>query len=83
MLREREGKGTILTGLDLIIRLENGVGTFGNIVFNDNSKWTKSGFRLGVMFEGDGEEGYLNGERVLEGVSESIRVKDRRGKGKE
>ncbi|XP_078181557.1 calmodulin-binding protein 60 B-like [Carex rostrata] len=80
MLREREGKGTILTGPDLIIRLENGVGTFGNIVFNDNSKWTKSGFQLGVMFEGDGEEGYLNGERVREGVSESIRVKDRRGK---
>ncbi|XP_078174679.1 calmodulin-binding protein 60 B-like isoform X2 [Carex rostrata] len=80
MLREREGKGPILIGDSLIIRLENGVGTFENIVFNDNSRWTKSGFGLGVMVEGEGEEGYLNGERVQEGVSESFRVKDRRGK---
>ncbi|XP_078168023.1 uncharacterized protein LOC144562665 isoform X2 [Carex rostrata] len=80
VLKEREGKGPILIGPSHTIRLENGVGTFRNIVFSDNSSWTKSGFRLGVMVEGEGEEGYLNGERVQEGVSEPFRVKDRRGK---
>ncbi|XP_078179319.1 calmodulin-binding protein 60 B-like isoform X2 [Carex rostrata] len=80
VLRGREGKGPILKGGSLTFRLENGVGIFENIVFNDNSSWTKSGFRLGVMVQGEGEESYLNGERVQEGVSEPFRVKDRRGK---
>ncbi|XP_078178926.1 calmodulin-binding protein 60 B-like [Carex rostrata] len=80
VLREREGRGPILIGRpSLTIRLQNGLGTFENIVFKDNSSWTKGGFRLGVMVEGEGEEGYLNGERVQEGVSEPFRVKDRRG----
>ncbi|XP_078149554.1 calmodulin-binding protein 60 B-like [Carex rostrata] len=78
--RVRERKGPILTSRGLIIQLEKGVGTFENIVFNDNSSWTKSGFRLGVVIVDEGEEGYLNGERVREGVSESFRVKDRRVK---
>ncbi|XP_078168082.1 calmodulin-binding protein 60 B-like [Carex rostrata] len=80
VLKERERKGPILTGRSRIIQLQNGVGTFENIVFNDNSSWTKSGFRLGVMVVSDGEEGYFNGERVQEGVSEPFRVKDRRMK---
>ncbi|XP_078168102.1 calmodulin-binding protein 60 A-like isoform X2 [Carex rostrata] len=80
VLSERERKGPLLTGRSLIIQLENGVGTFQDIVFNDNSSWTKSGFRLGVMVVNDREEGAFNGERVLEGVSEPFRVKDRRGK---
>jgi hypothetical protein len=80
VLRERERKGPILIGPSLIIQLQNGHGTFQNIVFNDNSSWTKSGFQLGVMIEGEGEEGYLNGERIREGLSEPFRVKDRRGK---
>ncbi|KAF3337032.1 Calmodulin-binding protein 60 D [Carex littledalei] len=79
VLRERERKGPILTGRSLIIQLENGVGTFEDIVVNDNSSWTKSGFRPGVMVVVDGEEGYLNGERVREGVGDHFQVRDRRG----
>ncbi|XP_078148457.1 uncharacterized protein LOC144543878 [Carex rostrata] len=80
VLSAREGKAPILAGGSLTIRLKNGLGTFGNIIFTDNSSWSNRMFRLGVMVEGGGEEGFLNGERVLEGVSESIRVLDRRGK---
>lgn len=80
VLREREGQGPILTGAGLTFQLENGVGHIENIVFRDNSSWTKSGFRLGVEVEG--KEGLFNGERIREGVSYPFRVKDRRGKGK-
>ncbi|XP_078151651.1 uncharacterized protein LOC144546933 isoform X2 [Carex rostrata] len=79
VLMERDGKGPILIGRSLTIRLENGVGSFGNIFFNDNSSWTKSGFRLGVMVEVEGEGYYLSGERVQEGLSDHFQVRDRRG----
>ncbi|XP_078168050.1 uncharacterized protein LOC144562679 isoform X3 [Carex rostrata] len=77
VLRARETAGPILRGRSLTIQLENGFGTFQNIYFNDNSSWRRSGFRLAVMLVGGGEDGYLNGERVLEVVSEPFRVLDR------
>ncbi|XP_078178887.1 uncharacterized protein LOC144573072 isoform X2 [Carex rostrata] len=81
VLSKREGKPPILTGGggSLTIRLQHGRGTFENIIFTDNSSWSNGEFRLGITLEGVGEEGYLNGERVQEGVSKPIRVKDRRG----
>ncbi|XP_078181555.1 uncharacterized protein LOC144575331 [Carex rostrata] len=80
LLRAREGKGPILKDRNLTIRLVNGLITIENIIFNDNSSWTRSGFRLGIVVEGEGEEGYLNRERVREGVSKAFRVLDRHGK---
>lgn len=86
VLRARETVGPILKGCSLTIQLENGFGKFQNIYFNDNSSWTRSGFRLAVMVVGEGEEegeeGYLNGVRVLEGVSKPFLVKDRHVEGK-
>ncbi|XP_078168093.1 calmodulin-binding protein 60 B-like isoform X1 [Carex rostrata] len=77
----RNGK-PILTCPSLPIPLENGVGTFKQISFNYNSNWLNSkSIRLGVKV--DGEEGYLNGERVQECISKSFRVMDRKSKASE
>ncbi|KAJ4780941.1 hypothetical protein LUZ62_065198 [Rhynchospora pubera] len=77
ILSDRVGKFPILTCGSRTFQLKDGVGASEEISFGDNSSWTKSGFRLGVMVEVEQEE---NGERVQEGVSESFRVLDRRGK---
>ncbi|KAJ3669578.1 hypothetical protein LUZ60_011528 [Juncus effusus] len=73
ILVEREQKGPIFTG-ETQFRLQNGAKIIKNLVMRDNSSWTKSGFMLGVMIEK--EEGF----RVLEGLSNPFKVKDRRGK---
>ncbi|WOL03279.1 calmodulin-binding protein 60 A-like [Canna indica] len=72
---EREGRGPLLTG-KLNIQLRNGVGYLDDIAFSDNSVWTRSKkFRLAVRIDGTGG--------AQEGMSEPIRVKDRRGKSNE
>ncbi|TKY61554.1 Calmodulin-binding protein 60 G [Spatholobus suberectus] len=72
----REGRGQLLKG-DKIIELKNGVASINqNIVFTDNSCWTRSKtFRLGVKIV------QSNSARadIREGRSESFKVKDNRG----
>ncbi|URD73085.1 Calmodulin binding protein-like [Musa troglodytarum] len=67
----RKGKGPLLTG-ELIIQLTNGVGYLDNVSFSDNSSWTRSQkFRLALRL--------YKAEGAQEGISETLRVKDRRG----
>lgn len=75
VVRAREGRRPLLTG-DLVVALRNGVGTFGNVTFTDNSSWIRSRrFRLGVrVMESSATE-----ERIREARSEPFMVKDHRG----
>lgn len=75
VVREREGRRPLLTG-ELVVTLRNGVGTFSNVTFTDNSSWTRSRrFRLGVrVVESNAIE-----ERIREARSEPFVVKDHRG----
>ncbi|THU62659.1 hypothetical protein C4D60_Mb01t07410 [Musa balbisiana] len=67
----REGKGPLLSG-KLVIQLTNGVGYLDNVSFSDNSIWTRSQkFRLALRL--------YKAEGAQEGISEPLRVKDRRG----
>lgn len=67
----REGKGPLLSG-KLVIQLTNGVGYLDNVSFTDNSIWTRSQkFRLALRL--------YKAEGAQEGISEPLRVKDRRG----
>lgn len=75
IVREREGKRSILTG-DVFLELNEGVGIVGELSFTDNSSWTRSRkFRLGARVA----DGYVNGERVREAKTEPFMVKDHRG----
>ena len=72
MVREREGKGPLLTG-DLQITLRNGVGTLGDFVFTDNSSWIRSRkFRLGL-------KPFHEFSHIREAKTEAFAVKDHRG----
>lgn len=75
VVRRRDGRRPLLIG-ELVIALRDGIGTFGDVAFTDNSSWMRSGrFKLGVRVkEGSGIE-----ERVREARSESFLVKDHRG----
>ncbi|KAJ0979891.1 hypothetical protein J5N97_015365 [Dioscorea zingiberensis] len=75
IVRERDGKRPLLTG-ELVINLNEGIGSLGEATFTDNSSWIRSRkFRLGAKvsqsrcFEG----------RVQEAISEAFLVKDHRG----
>ncbi|KAJ8623307.1 hypothetical protein MRB53_031836 [Persea americana] len=75
VVREREGRRPLLTG-ELVVALRNGVGTFGNVTFTDNSSWIRSRrFRLGVRVV----ESSATKERIREARSEPFVVKDHRG----
>ncbi|KAJ3693275.1 hypothetical protein LUZ60_008755 [Juncus effusus] len=75
LVREREGRKPLLNG-DVFLELECGLGFVGDLSFTDNSSWTRSRkFRLGARIE----EGFCNGIRVREAVSEAFMVKDHRG----
>ncbi|KAJ4785426.1 Calmodulin-binding-like protein [Rhynchospora pubera] len=78
VLSARKGKRPILTGYDLNVHLKNGVGTFKNIFFNDNSSWSE--LQLRVTVESEAGEGFFEGERVEEDVSAPFVVKDRKSK---
>lgn len=74
-VKEREGKRPLLTG-DLQVILKEGVGTLGDMIFTDNSSWTRSRkFRLGVKVA----TGYFEEVRVREAKTEAFAVKDHRG----
>lgn len=70
----RVNRGQLLKG-ERFIKLNNGIGSLGNIAFTDNScsQITKT-FRLGVRYA----QSAPNGERIQEGITEPLRVKDRR-----
>ncbi|XP_047982475.1 calmodulin-binding protein 60 A-like isoform X1 [Salvia hispanica] len=73
-VRERDGKKPLLTG-DLIMTLQDGKGLVGNIMFTDNSSWTRSRkFRLGAKLLDS-----ISGVRVREARSEPFVVRDHRG----
>lgn len=73
-VRERNGKKPLLTG-DLIMTLQDGKGTVGNIMFTDNSSWTRSRrFRLGAKISDS-----IGGIRIREARSEPFVVRDHRG----
>ncbi|KAK1310681.1 hypothetical protein QJS10_CPA08g01640 [Acorus calamus] len=75
IVREREGKPPLLFG-DAFLNLIEGTGAFGELMFTDNSSWTRSRkFRLGARVE----SGYSNGKRVMEAKSKPFMVKDHRG----
>ncbi|CAN8230522.1 unnamed protein product [Cochlearia groenlandica] len=75
VVKEREGKRPLLTG-DLYVVLKEGVGTLGELVFTDNSSWTRSRkFRLGLKVA----SGDFTGIRVCEAKTKAFTVKDHRG----
>ncbi|XP_022744630.1 calmodulin-binding protein 60 D-like isoform X2 [Durio zibethinus] len=75
VLREREGKRPLLTG-DLNVTLVDGMGTFDNVIFTDNSSWIRSRkFRLGARIVQR-----ISGEvTIREARSEAFVVKEHRG----
>ncbi|CAA2959790.1 calmodulin-binding 60 A-like isoform X1 [Olea europaea subsp. europaea] len=74
VVREREGRRPLLSG-DTILTLRDGKGSVGDILFTDNSSWTRSRkFRLGARVVDD-----FDGIRIREAKSESFVVKDHRG----
>ncbi|KAL6583871.1 hypothetical protein OROMI_003160 [Orobanche minor] len=73
-VREREGKKPLLSG-DVIVTLKDGMGMVSNVVFTDNSSWTRSRkFRLGARVLDD-----IGDVRVREARSEPFIVRDHRG----
>lgn len=75
VVKEREGRRPLLNG-DAFVELRHGSGSIGELSFTDNSSWTRSRrFRLGAL----AEDGYLNGLRIKEAVTEPFMVKDHRG----
>ncbi|KAI3454547.1 hypothetical protein Pfo_011210 [Paulownia fortunei] len=73
-VREREGKKPLLTG-DVIVTLKDGMGLVGNVMFTDNSSWTRSRkFRLGARLLDN-----IGDIRVREARSEPFVVRDHRG----
>ena len=75
ILRERDGKGPLLTG-ERFITLKNGVGCISRIILTDNSRWLRSRkFRLGAKVV----QPTSSGANIKEGRSEPFVVKDNRG----
>lgn len=75
VVREREGKRPLLTG-DVSLNLNEGTSALGELVFTDNSSWTRSRkFRLGARVA----DGYFGETRVKEAKTEAFVVKDHRG----
>ncbi|XP_039169773.1 calmodulin-binding protein 60 D [Eucalyptus grandis] len=75
MVKEREGKGPLLTG-NLLVTLKGGVGELGELIITDNSSWTRSKrFRVGLKVA----SGYGENTRIREGKTNAFRVKEHRG----
>ncbi|RDY07889.1 Calmodulin-binding protein 60 B, partial [Mucuna pruriens] len=75
ILRQRDNKGRLLKG-DTVITLKNGVGYITNLVFTDNSSWTRTRhFCLGAKVV----QSNLSHANIKEGRSKPFIVKDSRG----
>ncbi|XP_043706798.1 calmodulin-binding protein 60 B-like isoform X2 [Telopea speciosissima] len=75
IVKEREGKRPLLTG-DAFLNLSEGTGVVGDLIFTDNSSWTRSRkFRLGARVV----DVNCNGITVKEAKTEAFMVKDHRG----
>lgn len=75
IVKERDGKRSLLTG-DAFVDLKDGIGMVGDMVFTDNSSWTRSRkFRLGARIA----DGHCHGIRIREAKTEPFMVKDHRG----
>ncbi|KAL8457690.1 hypothetical protein ACS0TY_035530 [Phlomoides rotata] len=73
-VKERDGRRPLLTG-DIITTLQDGIGSLGNVMFKDNSSWTRSRkFRLGARLLDK-----IGNVRVREARSEPFIVRDHRG----
>ncbi|KAL8465311.1 hypothetical protein ACS0TY_034714 [Phlomoides rotata] len=73
-VKERDGRRPLLTG-DIITTLQDGIGSLGNVMFKDNSSWTRSRkFRLGARLLDK-----IGDVRVREARSEPFIVRDHRG----
>ncbi|KAG8048900.1 hypothetical protein GUJ93_ZPchr0009g1082 [Zizania palustris] len=71
----REKSAELLTG-NLTLKLNGGEASLESAIFTDNSSFTSTKkFRLGLRLVND------SGDRVLEGVTEPFRVKERRVEG--
>lgn len=74
IVREREGKRSLLTG-DALCNLNEGIGFVGEVSFTDNSSWTRSRkFRLGIRVVDSFE-----GIRIKEAKTDSFIIRDHRG----
>ncbi|KAI3991709.1 hypothetical protein MKX01_038107 [Papaver californicum] len=75
IVKEREGKRPLLNG-DAFFSLIDGVGVVNDLIFTDNSSWTRSRkFKLGARVVDDN----CDGVRIREAKSEAFMVKDHRG----
>ncbi|XP_042502880.1 calmodulin-binding protein 60 A-like isoform X2 [Macadamia integrifolia] len=75
IVREREGKRPLLAG-NAFLNLSEGTGVVGDLVFTDNSSWTRSRkFRLGARVI----DSNCDGIRIKEAKTEYFIVKDHRG----
>ncbi|XP_039164569.1 uncharacterized protein LOC120291369 isoform X1 [Eucalyptus grandis] len=75
MVKEREGKGPLLTGVRLVT-LKGGVGELGELIFMDNSSWDRNKqFRIGLKVA----SGYCGNTRIREAKTDAFRVKEHRG----
>lgn len=71
----REKSGQLLTG-NLTLKLNGGEAFLENAYFTDNSSFTSTKmFRLGLRLLN------VSGDRILEGITEPFRVKERRVEG--
>ncbi|XP_039172358.1 calmodulin-binding protein 60 D-like [Eucalyptus grandis] len=75
MVKEREGKGPLLTGVCQVM-LKGGVGELGELIFMDNSSWDRNKrFRIGLKVA----SGYCGNTRIREAKTDAFRVKEHRG----
>lgn len=79
VLKERAGKRPLLAAGELSVVMRDGVCSFGEIEFTDNSSWIRSRrFRLGARVVAQGT-GNAQGVRIRPAMTEPFVVKDHRG----
>ncbi|XP_039168583.1 calmodulin-binding protein 60 D-like isoform X2 [Eucalyptus grandis] len=75
VVKQREGKRPLLAG-DLVVKLKEGVGEIGELMFTDNSSWNRSKrFRIGLKVA----TGFCGNTRIREAKTDAFQVKENRG----
>ncbi|KAF7849527.1 hypothetical protein BT93_L0666 [Corymbia citriodora subsp. variegata] len=75
VVKQRVGKGPLLAG-DLVVKLKEGVGEMGELIFNDNSSWNRSKrFRIGLKVA----TGFCGNTRIREAKTDACQVMEHRG----